>query len=200
MHEYATSIRRDLAIRRLVSASFLLSFGLGWLLHHFHLSTVIAPPAGAAIFGVVFWVFDRHLWHVGFRGHSLSGIPDLRGTWEGEIEIRERRNPLQRRTQRHRCTVQIKQTWRDISINFKTEFTTSHSVMASLGSDELHYEYDVKPNPSVSSENNPLRAARRHFGTAHLAPQGTWNILKGKFYNDEDYQRWGPYNLTRISR
>lgn len=201
MHEYATtSTRRYVAIRTFVSAAFLLSVGLGWLFHQLDISTVIAPPAGAAIFGILFWVFDRYLWHVGFRGRTLSGIPDLRGDWEGEIEIRERRDPPRQGPERHRCTVQIEQTWRDISVKFQTKFTSSHSVMASLGSNELHYEYDVKPDAGIRPENNPLHGVKRHFGTAHLSPQGTWDNLSGKFYNDEDYQRWGSYSLTRVSR
>jgi hypothetical protein len=199
MHEYvAASARRHVVIWKLAAASVALSVGIGWLAHELDVPTFIAPPAGTVVFGVVFWLFDRYLWRAGVRGRNISRIPNLRGTWQGEIEIRKGRGTEQT-SETFTCTVQIRQTWREISIQFSTSFTESKSVMASLGPRDggsLNYEYDVKQRPGAAPGNDRVN---RHFGTAHLSPQNdAWTALEGSFYNDQDYQRWGPYELTLV--
>lgn len=193
MHEYVAEPGRPRhrVVWYLAGISVAISAGIGALFHVLHVPTFIAPPAGTAVFGVLFLLFDKFIWRLGSRTRNVSGIPNLRGTWKGGIDVRDTCKPDEPPTGQD-CTVKIKQTWTRISIDFKTNATKSSSVMASFGSTDqgnLHYEYDVEP-----LEREPVR----HCGTAHLEPASTdWSYLSGKFYNDEQHQRWGLYHLKR---
>lgn len=213
MHEYvATSIKRHLVVRTLASISIATSIALGVLFHQLKLPSYIAPPTGVAFFVLVFWLYNQYLW----RPKIGSPIPDLRGTWEGTVDIRKgedvkagedkaRAEPAAEEVPEElECTVLIKQTWTAISIEFETDKTESHSVTAALGPtgpDGLHYEYNVTVEHGKKLERNSQKTEDSHFGTAHLKPvRGSWDTLKGYYYNDRAFQRWGEYKIKRVSR
>lgn len=212
MHEYVTtSVQRHRVVWTLASISIVASFGLGVLFHQLKLPNYVAPPTGAAVFGLVFWLYNRYLWR-------LSSIPDLRGTWEGTVDIRksedveheeDEEGTVPKPTPKEppellACTVRIKQTWIAMSIEFDTAKTKSHSVTAALGPaghDGLHYEYDVTVEDGERLDKNSRKTEGRHFGTAHLEPvKGSWDSLTGNYYNDRAFQRWGHYEISRTSR
>jgi hypothetical protein len=202
VHEYvSTTVQRHLVIRNLAFVSFAISFGLGWLFHQFELPIYIAPPAGTVAFGAIFWLYDRYLWRLSFRGHSVSGIPNLNGTWKGKIDIRQGHDSSKQPAV-HDCTVKITQSWRVISIEFETNETSSHSVMAKIGRKTeggLHYEYEVNADSDAHLEEGSTEKVVDHSGTAHLRPEDdAWTRLKGGFYNDHGFHRWGNYSLTRV--
>jgi len=201
VHEYvSTYVERHKWVASLTLAAVAASFGIGALFHHLDLPTTIAPPTALTLFGAIFALFNLFLWRLAIRGHTLGRIPNLRGTWQGTIDIRKGRygDP----SEKIPCTVEIKQTWSRISIEFRTENTHSSSVMASLrpwSKGGLHYEYDVDTDRGAKRGQSPTARAERHYGTAHLLPvDDTWEAMTGKFYNDEAFQRWGNYELTRV--
>ena len=220
MHEYVvTPVKRHHVISTLASIAVLISFGLGWLFHRLELPSYAAPPTGALAFGLIFGLYDRLLWRLKFA----SKIPNLNGTWQGTIDIRKDQESEPRckrceeceeckqakkaneakQPEKLDCTVRIHQTWRKISIKFKTTKTQSGSVTAYLdsgGLDRLHYEYDVLTK-SEPLEKDSTTTASRHFGTAHLEPvDDSWRTLVGEYYNDRAFQRWGEYEIERVSR
>jgi SMODS-associating 2TM, beta-strand rich effector domain len=206
-HEYvATSVQRHRVVWILASISIAASAGLGVLFHQLKLPSWIAPPTGAVIFGLVFWLYNKYVW----RLPLVSSIPDLNGKWEGTIDIRkseeseEPENGEKEEPESLACTVRITQTWLAMSIKFETQKTKSHSVTATLGAPGdggFHYEYDVTVEGGQTLDKNSKKTEGRHFGTAHLAPKGgSWLSLKGDFYNDRGFQRWGNYEIERVSR
>jgi hypothetical protein len=200
VHEYvSTYVERLKWVASLTLAAVAASFGIGALFHHLDLPTAVAPPTALTLFSAIFALFDLLLWRLAIGRHTLGRIPDLHGTWQGTIDIREGRDGDP--SEKIPCTVEIKQTWSRISIEFETENTHSNSVMASLrprNEGGLHYEYDVDTDRGAK-RGSPTADAERHYGTAHLLPvDGTWKEMSGKFYNDEAFQRWGKYKLTRV--
>jgi hypothetical protein len=200
MHEYVTTMEsRPKIIAYLAFFSVAISIGIGGLLHKLHgfpLAPYVAPPGAITVFAFTFWIYDRLLWRASLFGWRLSPIPDLNGSWTGKVDIRK---PDQART-RHKCKVEIRQTWTRISISFETHFTRSTSIMASIGPKEesnggLRYEYDVTPKPGI---RGPEETVARHFGMALLLPvESNWSDLTGEFYNDRSFQRWGVYTMKR---
>jgi SMODS-associating 2TM, beta-strand rich effector domain len=201
VHEYvSTYVERRKWVASLTLAAVAASFWMGALFHQLDLPTAVAPPTALTLFGAIFALFNLLLWRLAIRGHTLGQIPDLHGTWQGTIDIREGRDGEPSAT--IPCTVEIKQNWSRISIEFKTENTHSSSVMASLrpwNEGGLHYEYDVGTDRGAKRGESPTADAERHYGTAQLLPSDeTWEEMTGKFYNDEAFQRWGKYKLTRV--
>lgn len=202
MHEYvATTVQRHHVVRNLTLLSVALSFALGVVFHWLKVPTPIAPPAGAVAFGAIFLAYNHLLWRWGWGRLRFSAIPDLRGTWAGEIDIRQGSAGAADATA-HRCTVKIEQTWLKISIEFETSESSSNSVMAKIGERAeggLRYEYVVHPDPDARLERNSSERPKDHSGTAHLRPQDdTWTSLKGGYYNDEGFHRWGAYWLAKL--
>jgi hypothetical protein len=200
VHEYvSTYVDRRKWVGALAVAAVAASFGIGALFHHFGLSIVVAPPTALTLFSAIFALFNHFLWRLAIRGHTLGRIPDLRGDWEGAINIRvgQKGKP----SEQIPCMVKVKQTWSRISIEFSTTDTHSKSVMASLGprgEGGLRYEYHVEPSNGAKSDGSPTANVKNHYGTAHLKPvDDAWKAMTGKFYNDEGFQRWGKYELTR---
>jgi hypothetical protein len=199
VHEYvATTVQRHVVIGKLAFIAFVASVGLGWVFHQLKLPTYIAPPAGTVAFGVIFWLYDQLLWKVKIWKFRVSGIPDLRGTWKGTIDIRRGEEV----SDGVECTVTVKQTWRTISIEFATTDTSSHSLMAKIGTRSeggLHYEYAVHAYPGARLEKDSKEKMIDHGGTARLKPENDdWTSLKGGYYNDEGFHRWGTYTLNRV--
>lgn len=202
MHEYvSTMVDRNETVFWIALIAVGASIGAGVLLRSVGVDppTYLAPPGVLTIFGFFFGLYNRWLWTLGIRGHRLSKIPDLNGSWQGTVDIRSHEGAIVAAALA--CTITIDQTWSRISIYFDTEFTRSTSVMASLGSKEephggLRYEYDVTPKPGAEAPEGV--DLNRHFGMARLQPvKSDWDRLTGEFYNDRSYQRWGVYKMEK---
>jgi hypothetical protein len=164
----------------------------------------ITTPSAAAIFGLVFTAYDRQLWRRKIHRTRLSAVPNLAGTWVGEITIAGGPTRPEEVTGPHdppevRCHVFIDQTWSKISVKFETHFTTSESAMASITADTLSYEYTVEPKVGARYPET----VHRHSGMASLRFEykaGSTTEIKemhGHFYNDQHYHRYGKYELRR---
>jgi hypothetical protein len=203
VHPYSsTNAPRVKPIAYIAIGCFLLSVGLGRLIHKLDLPSYVGMPSALVFFGAFFWLFDSYLWKVHLFGLRLTPIPNLNGSWVGEIDVRRGKGGKEKYLGSHGCTVRIKQTWSRISIKFKTDATSSHSTMANLGAPEdelggLRYEYDVEPK----ANGTPLAPEEtvRHRGMARLNPVsgGDWKTLEGEYYNDRHFQLWGSYHLKK---
>lgn len=205
MHSYATSSSRHRLIAYLAIGSAVAAAGVGSALQDVSLpgGITVGAPSAVIFFTLVFFLFDRYVWRVSVWGHNLTATPDLNGIWTGEIDIRKGKGWAERRLASHSCQVRITQTWTQISIRFETESTLSNSLMASLGppgpeGGGLRYEYDVELKPGAKSLAGGEGV--RHRGMAQLSPKrgNDWKILEGKYYNDQEHQRWGLYKLERL--
>ncbi len=214
MHFYSsTNTSRQTPVAVIAIGCAVLSIGLSKLIHQLALPSWAPAPSALALFAIAFWLFDKYVWGFGIHRLRVTKIPNLSGTWEGEISVcrwnEEEKEGLRTRKKEdlgtHECKVAIKQTWSRISISFETNATESDSTMASLGPphDErggLRYEYDVKGKPG----GRPFikEETVRHRGVAHLKPAKgeNWDNLTGSYYNDQDFQLWGSYRLHKVKK
>lgn len=204
MHPYSsTNASREKPVAYIAIGCALLSIGLGKVIHELALPSYVGAPSAIVFFGAVFWLFDRYVWRLSLKRLQATRIPNLNGTWEGKIDVRKGKGPKMEDLGTHKCTVVIEQSWSRISIKFDTKATTSNSLMASLGpSDDerggLRYEYYVKPKPDGTFLDEEETVP--HSGVAHLNPKidGDWKELTGTYYNDQDFQLWGSYSISRV--
>jgi hypothetical protein len=193
MHPYAT----DSAERRNVILWLaFVSIALAYAFHHGieRLGTQIPwwadAPSVMGIFGVLERLFDRWLWRIGiWRRIRLVQVPDLNGDWEakGETSFENK--------QRYIAKVRIQQTWTHISVIMETDHSRSHSLSASLLTNQpdgitLSYEYRNEPKPSAT------QTMHSHRGTCVLRLKDE-DLLEGEYYSGRDRQNYGSLTLRR---
>jgi SMODS-associating 2TM, beta-strand rich effector domain len=182
-----------------------------------HLGTQLSAWSGvliaSALGTLILAGFEKRAWH--WRAAAKvphCTMPDLSGRWSGNIVITKGKEgedvgvPLD-------CRIEIKQDWSRIAIDFETDVSRSWSVMANVDNretdgalhHELHYEYYVIPKPDAPPElAKEVELIDPHYGTAQLKVLGPdpWQRkssteLKGIWFNDQHFERWGTINLTR---
>src|SRR5437868_2829358 len=87
MHTYSTNAN-ERSTRPIVLAAIAISFAwmLGHVLNLLHLNVAwwVEAPSITGFYGFLYVWFDRYGWR-SRRGIPLSEIPDLNGTWVGQI-------------------------------------------------------------------------------------------------------------------
>jgi hypothetical protein len=115
-----------LAFASIVGASFLTDYLkdlASFLTDHLKnleavLPFIVAPSiAPIAIFGILLWLFDRYLWKLPLI-RSVSGIPDLEGTWKGTLTRTSSADGEQGEPKEHKAECYITQTWRSMGVVF----------------------------------------------------------------------------------
>lgn len=183
--------------------------GVVWLAH---ISDWIGVIMAAALLWLILAGFGKRAWRWQVTAKvPHCAMPDLSGTWSGEIEIIKGKGgenvgePLD-------CYVEITQDWSRIAINLETDVSRSWSVMASIDArrtandvvyHELHYEYYVVPRSDAPPElSAQVELIDPHYGTAHLKlepspwPRARPTELSGIWFNDQNFERWGKIMLT----
>ena len=191
MHPYSTDQeeRQRLIIVALAMIALLISLGFGFILHRFALvvPSWLDTPAVFGFFGLLWRAYDIWIWRWGIRSITISGIPNLQGSYMGTFEAEG--------GYRSSVEVVIKQTASKISIMFSTERATSYSFLASLRLEEglrqgLHYVYEFR---SLQDVESPVRP---HWGTAHLTSisQGT---LSGWWLSELEGPHLGSLRVSK---
>lgn len=211
MHFYtSTEAKRHKPTAVIAFVCFVGSLLLSGLIARAGLPSEVGAPSALALFGAGFAAFDRWIWKWSVLGLSVSSIPNLNGSWKGEIEVCKWALPDDSNSEsrvkeylgKHDCDVEIEQTWTRIQIRFTTEATESDSLMASVGPAKeggggLRYEYAVKGRPGANLL--PGEETRQHRGMAYLLPARSrdWSKLRGGYFNDQEFQLFGAYSLDR---
>lgn len=189
-----TDRTRVIALAAMVAAAVFLCLGLAIDASGLRPPFWVTAPSAMAVFGGLFALYDRWLWRRSFGGFRISLVPDLSGKWVGEIGIEEGERRPEEGFEGVPCFVSVTQTWSKIRIDFETPFSRSCSSMASITDQELHYEYTVERKEGSHYPPD----MKTHHGVARLHSIGEWHKLEGDFYNDQYYQRSGPYRLARL--
>src|SRR5580692_4872968 len=182
MHDYATDDDRKKLVIWMFTAAGLISVALGYLIQQLpawlpipaKALPLLQAPAPLAIWGTLYWLTDKLLWRTRVRGLGLSDLPDLRGTWVGELRLSDRQEAVT-------VVVHIRQTWTRIGLKIFADHGEAVSTLAALHTHEdsrdgLHYEYDYTPG------NLAPAGKQAHFGTCHLHLGADGKSLKGGFY------------------
>ncbi len=164
MHPYATDSNER---ERVFSLIAVVTVGLVWLLH-WALSAFYwwwNPVTIMGLYGLLYLLFDKLFWgNELLRKVRLVKVPNLNGTWKGEL------SSSRRRAAKQEAAITIRQTWTRLSVVFETENSRSHSLIASIltgqpGGPVLSYEYLSEPKPGAKD-------ASIQKGSARLTLQG----------------------------
>lgn len=148
---------------------------------------------------VVMFIFVKWLWKLPLFRHWLVLVPDLDGTWKGEIKSSWVNPETNATLAPIPSLISIKQSLFSISCNAQTGEMKSYSFMAGFILDEEHqkrflsYSYDSIPLPSVRDRS------ALHKGTALLEIEGYDAIqLKGEYWTAR--KTTGEMVFKRVSR
>src|SRR5258708_23486697 len=188
MHGYST----DSDERRVVPLFLaLVAISLAWLSSKFfsviHLSIPwwVDAPSLMGFYGVLYTLFDRHLWRKGFVCKlGLVKIPNLAGCWRGYLI-----SSFDGHAKRHNLMINIFQTWTQLAVFLATTTSISRSCAAviQVGDPEgvaLIYQYQNQP--LVGAANT----MHMHFGTAMLGVY-EGGCLVGDYYAGRDRRSFG---------
>jgi hypothetical protein len=198
MHPYAVDSGERRLIPFLIAAASVLA---AWLFYQI-LGTlaIVIPwwfdaPAVMGFYGMFYTVFDRWLWRTPFM-HKIRmvNIPDLNGKWTGFLA-----SSYDEHRTRHSINVTVYQTWSRIQIVLQTERSNSHSLMASIRTEnpagpELSYEYLNEPHADAKGTMHIHRGTNR----LTLYSDKGKTMLDGEYYTGRDRLNYGTLHLERL--
>lgn len=151
---------------------------------------VFWPVTGAAVFGIMFFVFDRFGWR--WRGIRLAvGIPDISGLWTLEgVSF----DPDHKPKGPWNGQIEITQKYEKIFVCLRTAQSGSHSISAALVPEgqryRLIYSYRNQPKPGEAE----LHA---HIGHCELLFAPDLQTAEGSYFNGGGRFTHGTMNLKR---
>lgn len=146
----------------------------------------IEIPSILGVYGVVVAAYDCMFWRV------FSNMPNLNGTWIGEIASSFDGEG------KTRCVARIRQTWTRLSVELETAQSLSRTTMAAIyqetpGEMGINYEYLSEPKALATS------SMQSHRGTSHLRISTAGDGLTGSYYTGRGRGTVGEISLTRVS-
>jgi hypothetical protein len=151
--------------------------------------TVLSLVGAGAVYGALYWLFDRYAWKITPLGRLLK-VPDLSGDWlcEGLPLESETAKPWKGR-------VTIVQSWDRLRLHLATEQSSSDSVAAALQHDaavgyRLMYHYRNQPRPGE-------RELSAHHGFAELTFARDQKSATGDYFNGRGRNTFGTIRLSR---
>ena len=148
------------------------------------------PVTGAAVFGAMFFVFDRFGWRWwGIR--SAVGVPDLSGDWD--LEGISYDQDLQPKWQ-WSGKIEITQKYEKIFVWLRTPQSGSQSISAALVPEgrryRLIYSYRNQPKPGEPE-------LQTHIGHCELLFEPDLQSAEGSYFNGGGRFTHGTMNLKR---
>jgi hypothetical protein len=194
MHPYATdSVERKTIPLYLVAVSILAAF----LLHKILEGVIpwwIDVPSVAGFYGLFYLAFEKLLWRMHFLSSlGLVQVPNLNGKWSGYVT-----SSFDKHASTHDGTLEIHQSWTELSICLQTERSKSFSLIGTVTTENpaagsLSYEYINEPRADA------LASMHTHRGLARFdltALEDRW-ILEGEYYSGRDRRNFGILHFER---
>ncbi len=189
MHTYSSDSKERTVVLLIIA---LLSVGLAFLYHGigFTMPWWIESPSLLTLFGILVWLHDHHVWKV----RLFSQIPNLNGTWFGEIK-----SSYDNFNTPYECMVTIHQTWSKMQVQLKTKTSNSDSIMAVLNVEPgpqqgLTYEYINQPR------GDAVKSMEIHRGVVSLKQSNDCKMLDGNYYTGRGRQNNGTMLMYLISK
>lgn len=156
------------------------------------LPTVLLPPIGAGVvFGVLYWLFDRHAWRHQWLARAL-GVPDLSGRWRVEGQTI---NPDRSKGYVWGGEIVIVQSWDRIRVRLKTPQSGSNSVTAALvkdAADGYRLFYSYRNDPRIDQPD-----LQSHRGYAEITFAADMKRGEGEYFNGLGRFTFGTMILTK---
>lgn len=197
MHSYATdSTEREKIPFYMAVLSILVSWGLyettAPILSSIPLPWLVNAPSVMGLYALFYRIFDKYLWRKEFfQKIGLVSLPDLNGAWEGHIS-----SSFDNHEVKKEATLNIRQSWTQISIILETENSRSSSLMTIINTNnpneiDIHYEYLNEPM------SDAINTMHTHRGTAKLTFIHKDRVLKGDYYSGRSRQNIGVLYFKR---
>lgn len=145
-----------------------------------------------ALFGGLYWLFNRHLWKVSaFRKVFL--VPDLNGTWECTGHTTQKSGVLT--DVDWNGSITITQSWSQILIYLQTKSSQSKSISASIYYDEgvgyrLLYQYVNDPDADQLDLS-------KHTGATEVVIDLNCDSGKGYYFTDQHRNTVGTLKIKK---
>lgn len=145
----------------------------------------------ATVFGLLFWLFDRHVWRW-WPVRVWLGFPNLNGTWKC---VGHRLNDDGSSEEEWQGDMSIIQTWSRLSATLRTGRSLSKSGPASLIREDgvgycLLYTYVNEPEPNQAD-------LHIHRGTCELRFDDTCAEATGFYFTDRHRLTFGRLTLSK---
>lgn len=125
-------------------------------------------PDVVTIFVIISFAFTKWFWRwYTFKGWLVK-VPDLQGTWEGELQSTWENPGTKQRIPPLRLILVIRQTFSTISCTMFTNESESYSRAAQIGVDEETGAISLSYNYTNRSKANIRDRSPIHDGAAHL--------------------------------
>jgi len=152
---------------------------------------ILWPIGAGTIYGVLYWLFDRHIWKWS-RLAGLLRVPNLAGKWRC---VGASINADGASHGEWRGEITIAQSWDRIRVRMTTPQSASNSISASLAYDEtagFRLMYNYRNEPKI---NEP--ELRSHSGFAELTFNPTLKTAEGEYFNGHGRYTFGTMRWKR---
>jgi hypothetical protein len=150
-------------------------------------------PSVFAVFGGLFWIFDKYAWRWSWINAGIS-TPNLNGEW-----IIYLKSSLDEFKNEYEGKLTITQTWTKIHLYLDGEKFTGVSKMAGIEvhtstSFTLKWEYLSKRKPEFVKDNEYM-----HYGITNVTnePGNLIKKLEGDYYADRSRHSSGPVRIIK---
>jgi hypothetical protein len=162
---------------------------LGW---NVNVTPSILSLVGAtAVFGVLYWVFDRFAWRWRFL-NTVIKVPYVAGEWRCQGQTI---NPDGSAGHQWNATITILQSWDKIRVLLKTAQSSSNSIAAALicdDADAYRLLYHYRNDPKIGEVE-----LKSHLGFGGLIFVRDLRTADGEYFNGHGRNTFGTMKLKR---
>lgn len=154
--------------------------------------TVLSLVGAGAVFGVLYWIFDRFAWRWRYLGQLLK-VPDLSGDWHCDGQTLKPDGSPSYIWERKFTIIQ---SWDKLRIRLKTRQSTANSITAALVFDEAdgyRLLYNYKNDPKIGEAG-----LKGHLGFAELVFAKDRLSAEGEYFNGHGRFTFGTMRLQRL--
>lgn len=149
----------------------------------------LKPFSAANAAAIVFWVlFNHFLWKWPWIREFISKSPDIRGSWEVEIEAMWLKEKQPRTPNKIRGYAYVHQTFSRYTIRIFTDGSCSETTSnhVDVRDERITLTYTYLNTPSIGRRLSPTQQSTRHIGTGSLN-LGNFKPLEmeGEYWTEE---------------
>ena len=161
----------------------------GW--HHNIPPIVLSWIGAGAVYAILYWLFDRHIWKLPWLSNVLR-VPNLSGHWRC---VGKSIKPDKTSGDTWQAEVTVVQSWDRIRVRLKSDKSGSNSVSAALvfdDADGFRLMYNYLNEPRIGETD--LKA---HRGFCELTFSKDLTTADGEYFNGYGRYTFGTMHLTK---